>query len=145
MKILEGCGLTEGTCASSFNPYYVQLQENVDLTEADILTYLRDKIGERAAVPKEIFIVDKIPLTPVGKIFKPALRWEAIQKVYQSELEAINDLITSMKISVNEDKIHGSMVAIKINAASEIRHEQIREKVSDILARYTVKYRLEII
>ena len=124
---------------------YVQLQENVDLTEADILTYLKDKIGERAAVPKEVFIVDKIPLTPVGKIFKPALRWEAIQKVYQSELEAINDLITSMEISVNEDKIHGSMVAIKIKAASEIPHEKIREKVSDILARYTVKYRLEII
>ena len=124
---------------------YVQLQENVNLTEADILTYLKDKIGERAAVPKEVFIVDKIPLTPVGKIFKPALRWEAIQKVYQSELEAINDLITSMEISVNEDKIHGSIVAIKIKAASEIPHEKIREKVSDILARYTVKYRLEII
>jgi len=124
---------------------YVQLQENVELTEAEILKYLKDKIGERAAVPKEVVIVDEIPLTPVGKIFKPALRWQAIQKVYQSELEAINDLITSMEINVNEDKIHGSMVAIKIKAASEISHEQIRDTVSDILARYTVKYRLEII
>jgi fatty-acyl-CoA synthase len=124
---------------------YVQLQENVKLTAADILTYLKEKMGERAAVPKEVFIVDKIPLTPVGKIFKPALRWRAIQKVYQSELKAIDDLITSSEVTVTEDKIHGSMVAIKIKAASETSHDQIRDKVSDILARYTVKYRLEII
>ncbi len=83
-------------------------------------------------------------MTPVGKIFKPALRWIAIQNVYQSELEAINDLITSMDVTVTEDKIHGSMVAITIKAASGISKDQISAKVSDILARYTVKYRLDI-
>jgi fatty-acyl-CoA synthase len=124
---------------------YVQLQENADLSTQDIMDYLEKEMGERAAMPKEITIVDQMPLTPVGKIFKPALRWNAIQKVYQSELEAINDLITSVGVTVTEDKIHGSLVAIKIKAASEISHDQIRNKVSDILARYTVKYHLEII
>ncbi len=123
---------------------YVQLQEAADLTPEQILDYLKQEIGERAAVPKEITIIEEMPLTPVGKIFKPALRWKAIQKVYQSELKAIDDLITSVDVTVTEDKIHGSMVAIRIKAASEISHDQIRDKVSDILARYPVKYRLEI-
>jgi len=123
---------------------YVQLQEAADLTPEQILDYLKQEIGERAAVPKEITIIEEMPLTPVGKIFKPALRWKAIQKVYQSELEAIDDLITAVDVTVTEDKIHGSMVAIAIKAASETSHDQIRDKVSAILARYTVKYRLEI-
>ena len=63
----------------------------------------------------------------------------------QSELKVIDDLITSVDVTVTEDKIHGSMVAIAIKAASDISHDQIRDKVSDILARYTVKYRLEIV
>ncbi|MEJ2285392.1 MAG: acyl-CoA synthetase, partial [Desulfobacterales bacterium] len=81
---------------------------------------------------------------PVGKIFKPALRWKAIQKGYQSELKVLEDLITSFDVTVTEDKIHGSMVAIAVKAAADISHDQIRERVSDALARYTVKYRLEI-
>jgi len=40
--------------------------------------------------------------------------------------------------------IYGSMAAITIKAAPEVSHDQIRTKVSDILARYTTKYRLEI-
>ncbi|NNL74967.1 MAG: AMP-binding protein [Desulfobacterales bacterium] len=39
---------------------------------------------------------------------------------------------------------HGSTAAIKIKAASEVSHDQIRAKVSDILARYIIIYRLEI-
>ena len=31
------------------------------------------------------------------------LRWKAIQKVFQSELEAINDLITTMDVTVRWD------------------------------------------
>jgi fatty-acyl-CoA synthase len=124
---------------------FVQLQEAADLTPAQILAYLEKEIGERAAVPKEVSIIKEVPLTPVGKIFKPALRWQAIQKVYQTELDKINDLIASLEVTVTEDKVHGSMVAIAIKAAPGISNDQIREQVSDILARYTVKYRLEII
>ena len=80
----------------------------------------------------------------MGKIFKPALRWQAIQSVYQSELETIKDSFTSMDVTVTEDKIHGSMVVIAVKAAADISHDQIRDRVSDILARYTVKYKLTI-
>ena len=96
---------------------HVQLQENAELTEADILAYLKDQIGERAAVPKEVFIVDVIPLTPVGKIFKPSLRWQSIQRVYTTELQALDDLAEKIEVSVNEDKIHGSIAEIAIKSA----------------------------
>ena len=53
-------------------------------------------------------------------------------------------MTTSIDLTVTEDKIHGSLVAISIKASSGISKDQIRSKVDDILARYTVKYRLEI-
>jgi fatty-acyl-CoA synthase len=123
---------------------YVQLQENVELTEADILTYLKDNIGERAAVPKEVFIVDEIPLTPVGKIFKPSLRWQSIQRVYETELQALDDLAEKIEVSVNEDKIHGAIAEITLKSAPGVDAVDIKAKVDDILARFTVKYHLKI-
>jgi fatty-acyl-CoA synthase len=123
---------------------YVQLQGNVELTEDDILAYLKDKIGERAAVPKEVFIVAEIPLTPVGKIFKPSLRWQAIERVYHTELQALDDLAEKIEVSVKEDKIHGAIAELKIDAAPGVDAADIKTKVDDILARYTVKYKLTI-
>ena len=123
---------------------YVQLQDDAALTSDQIMEYLNAQIGERAAVPKEISIVDEIPLTPVGKIFKPALRWQAIQKVYRKELEALGDLVESVDVTVGEDKIHGALAVITIKARPDISIEEIKRKADDILARFTVKYQLEV-
>ncbi len=46
---------------------------------------------------------------------------------------------------MNEDKIHGSIAEITIKAAQGVSADGIKQKVEDILARYTVKYMLEII
>ncbi|MEE8414660.1 MAG: acyl-CoA synthetase [Desulfobacterales bacterium] len=124
---------------------YVQLQENASLAPDQILEYLKREIGEKAAIPKEIFIIEQMPLTPVGKIFKPALRWESIKKVYQAELEAIGDLAESVKVTVAEDKIHGSLATITIKPARQVSKDKIKEEVKEILARYTIKYRLDIL
>jgi fatty-acyl-CoA synthase len=123
---------------------FVQLQEGAGLTSEKILEYLKKEIGERAAVPKEVAIIDELPLTPVGKIFKPALRWKAIQNVYQTELEALGDMAESVEVAVSEDKVHGSLATITLKAASQTSEDQIKEKVDEILARFTVKYSLKI-
>lgn len=124
---------------------YVQLQEGVGLTREQILDHLKREIGERAAIPKEVFILDKMPLTPVGKIFKPALRWDAIKRAYQAELRNLFDMVDSVDVTVAEDKVHGSLATLTIKAAPQVSSEKIKEKVKEILTRYTVKYRLEMI
>lgn len=124
---------------------YVQLQEGATLTEEQVLDYLKREVGERAAIPKEVFILDQIPLTPVGKIFKPALRWEAIKQVYQMELEALGDMIDSVDVMVREDKVHGSLATITIKPASQATAEEVKDKVDEILTRYTIRYHLEIV
>jgi fatty-acyl-CoA synthase len=124
---------------------YVQLQDEAERTPQEILDYLQQEIGERAAIPKGVTIIDEMPLTPVGKIFKPALRWESIKRVYQAELEALGDSAESVEVTVGEDKIHGSMATLAIKPASSVSNDEIQKKVADILARYTVKYTLKLI
>ena len=85
------------------------------------------------------------PQSEVGKIFKPSLRWHSIRMVYEAELQALGDLVKKIEIEVNEDKIHGSMAEITIKAAQGLPADDIRRKVEDILARYTVKHNLKIL
>ncbi|MFC1884139.1 acyl-CoA synthetase [Thermodesulfobacteriota bacterium] len=123
---------------------YVQVQQGADLNEEKILDHLRKTVGERAAVPKEVFILNEIPLTSVGKIFKPALKWDSIRRVYYSALENIGDMAKSIKVTVNEDKVHGALAIIEIKPAPGVSKEDIINKVEELLTLYTVRYDLII-
>lgn len=51
----------------------------------DILESVRDRIPEPAAVPKQLYVLDDLPLTTTGKVFKPALRQAATEKALLRE------------------------------------------------------------
>jgi fatty-acyl-CoA synthase len=59
---------------------YVQLRPGMPALEAELAAHCRAEITERAAVPRTVRILDAMPLTAVGKIFKPALRLDAVQR-----------------------------------------------------------------
>lgn len=68
---------------------YVQLKAGATATETELDTFIRGMIGERAAIPKRIHIVDTMPLTAVGKIFKPELkRWETFDALVSALKDA---------------------------------------------------------
>jgi fatty-acyl-CoA synthase len=124
---------------------YVQLQDGAQFESDQILERLKAEIGERAAIPKDVVILDEMPLTPVGKIFKPALRWEAIRGVYAAELQSLGNMAHSVDVSVREDKIHGCLATISVRPAPDVTEDKIREGIGRILARYTVRYAVELI
>ena len=100
---------------------YVQLKEGCNLTKEDIMDYLKEHIGERAALPKEVIIVDSMPLTTVGKVFKPALHWDAVKRAYEDELSVLKNQVNFYKVDVGEDKAVGTLatVTVKPNVESE--------------------------
>ena len=123
---------------------YVELAEDARVSTEEILDWARENIGERAAVPKEVFVLDQIPQTAVGKIFKPALRWDATRRVYEQELAALGGLAETVRVEVREDSTHGTLAVITVQAAPGADPEAIREKIPRILARYTVHYEIVI-
>ncbi len=121
---------------------YVETAEGASLSREAIMEWARRHIGEKAALPKDIFIVDRIPLTAVGKIFKPSLRWDAIRRVYEQELAALGPLATAVEVVVGEDKVQGTAAFIRIEPAAGTNRDTLEKRVAEILARYTVHYQV---
>jgi fatty-acyl-CoA synthase len=65
---------------------YVELVDGAIVTKEELLAFAKENVHERAAVPKYMEIMDELPKTAVGKIFKPALRKSAIIRIYNAAL-----------------------------------------------------------
>lgn len=122
---------------------YVELAEGIQINEDDLVDWAKNNLGEKAAVPKAVHVVDTIPLTAVGKIFKPALQWDAIKRVYSDELRIIEPMVRHMEITVGEDKVHGTGVQIMIEPTPGIAKEEIAAQAKNVLANYSVHYDLK--
>ena len=62
---------------------YVQLRPGLQASEHDLMTHARATIAERAAHPKQIRIVEALPTTAIGKIFKPTLIQQEVESLFQ--------------------------------------------------------------
>lgn len=87
---------------------YVELVEGAKVTPEELMAFAKDHIHERAAHPKSIEILDELPKTAVGKIFKPDLRKRAITRIYDA---ALHDLAAEVR-EVSEDKRRGLVAQI---------------------------------
>ena len=84
---------------------YVELVDGATATEAELMAYAKANIHERAAHPKHLDIMDELPKTAVGKIFKPDLRKRAITRIFNAALA--NAGVAAEVGSVAEDKKRG--------------------------------------
>ncbi|MEM7423679.1 MAG: acyl-CoA synthetase [Pseudomonadota bacterium] len=89
---------------------YVELMDGAAATGEELSAFCQEHISERAAVPKHVEVMDELPKTAVGKIFKPDLRKRAIARVYSDALETAG---IEAEIEVVEDKTHGLVAMIK--------------------------------
>ncbi len=119
---------------------YVELREGASATPEQILEFAAREIPERAAVPKEVYILDKLPLTPIGKIHKPTLVWDAARRVYEKEMGAISDIAVSVSVEVKEDRTTGRVAVITVAPKPGTSADAIRKRVDDILARYSLRH-----
>ncbi len=87
---------------------YVELVEGAEVSTEDLMAFAKQHIHEKAAHPKHMEILDELPKTAVGKIFKPDLRKRAITRVYDA---ALADVAAEVK-SVSEDKKRGLVAHI---------------------------------
>ncbi|MBV8628390.1 MAG: acyl-CoA synthetase [Paraburkholderia sp.] len=91
---------------------YVQLKPGTSANEAEMAAFLRDEISERAAFPKGIRIVEAMPLTGVGKIFKPALkRLETVDALRSALVEAG---VQGATVSIADDALRGISVHVEL-------------------------------
>ncbi len=77
---------------------YVQLRKGFEVTAAELLEHAAQHIAERAAVPKELIFIDALPLTAVGKTFKPALVMREVEQVVRREAAALELQLETVQV-----------------------------------------------
>lgn len=101
---------------------YVQLRDGQQIGEAELLRFTAEQVHERAAQPKYLRIVDSLPTTPVGKIFKPALAMREIEDVVRTEARIAGAALRMLEVV--QDRKHGLLARIAVDDAG---HDQLRE------------------
>ncbi|PWK55571.1 acyl-CoA synthetase [Roseicyclus mahoneyensis] len=92
---------------------YLELVVGAEVSQDDLMDWCREHIHERAAIPKHLEILDELPKTAVGKVFKPDLRKRAIIRIYDA---ALSDAGLAARVDhVAEDKKQGLVAHLKRN------------------------------
>lgn len=58
---------------------FVTLKPGMHVEAQDLLQAVAPQVYERPAVPKRVTVIEAMPVTAIGKVFKPALRLQAVQ------------------------------------------------------------------
>ena len=109
---------------------YVQVSEGAAVSAEELLTDLTARLSERAAIPKEVIIIDALPLTAVGKTFKPALVMREIEYVVRNEATQLG--IDRNAVVIEQDNKLGIVAHITLPSDQH-------QKLEKALALYTFK------
>ena len=63
----------------------------MSVSESELMGHCRIEIAESAAIPRTVRIIEAMPLTAVGKIFKPDLRLDAIRHCVRNITELLDE------------------------------------------------------
>lgn len=101
---------------------YVELVGGAQVTSEELLAYAKEHIHEKAALPKHIEILDELPKTAVGKVFKPDLRKSAIARIYD---KALADAGHAAHVAeVLDDKKRG--LVARLQATGDVDYEAVK-------------------
>ena len=101
---------------------FVTLTAGSDLTPDELEAWAAEHVPERAAAPRHVEIVDEIPLTTVGKQYKPELRRRAAE-------QAARDAISETPLG---DQVQAVLIAgeVEIHVPRSSHDDEVRAALS---------------
>jgi acyl-CoA synthetase (AMP-forming)/AMP-acid ligase II len=76
---------------------YAQLRPGLQVSEAELMAHAQAHVAERAAWPKQVMILPTLPVTAIGKIYKPALSLLQLEDVVRAEACALGVTLTQCR------------------------------------------------
>jgi fatty-acyl-CoA synthase len=121
---------------------FVQLKPGVTIDAAELLEFVRERTPERAAVPVQLYFIDTIPLTAVGKVFKPALRWDSTQRAVSRMLADLQDEGATIKVTAGAHAVHGGLITVGIDGVAEADRaalaSRVHERLNPLVTRHEI-------
>jgi fatty-acyl-CoA synthase len=118
----------------------VQLKPGASVEPGELEAWVRERTPERAAAPVQIIPIDPMPLTGVGKVFKPQLRWDAAQRVFTTILAPLRDRGIDCGVKVGAHGSHGSIATVTLLRVPENQGEAIANEVHTLLAPFVMRH-----
>ena len=121
---------------------YVQLKPGATVRPGELEAWVRERTPERAAIPAQIIPIDPMPLTGVGKVFKPQLRWNAAKRVFTGVLAPLVERGINCDVQVGPHGSHGSLATVTIADVPEHKREAIANEVHTLLAPFVMRHQI---
>ena len=111
---------------------YVQLHPGAHASQEELLEVAKTHIHERPAVPKEIIVLDQLPLTAVGKPQKHLLQLDAARRTFS---EVFQEVAGDWRMDV---EISGGGLLLKMAVPAE--QTQSRREIEQILSGFAIRH-----
>jgi len=105
----------------------------------DLQAHLERNIMEPPAKPRRIVSLEGLPVTAVGKIFKPALRDLAIKEKAKLEVDRVFGGAADAEITVDRDDKLNTTVRIVVNTSDRELLRELAESLLSLPQRYFVE------
>ena len=110
---------------------YITLHPGSEASADDLKDWATSQVGERAAAPRKVTVLDALPVTAIGKPYKVPLRADAARQVFTDVLAEYPG------VTVDADIDNGAP-ALTVTLADPTQ----RNNVEHELSRYAVTYRV---
>jgi len=119
---------------------YVQLVSNARITADELRAFALDRISERAAAPKDVIVLERMPLTDIGKPAKAWLRTDAARRAFREALAEMGGA-AEVAVDVIADPLKGQVAVITI--ADAAAREAVEARIHERMKAFTIAYRIE--
>jgi fatty-acyl-CoA synthase len=119
---------------------FVQLKPNAEATPDELREFARKEIPERAAVPVQVVAIPQMPLTGVGKIFKPALRLQAAERAFDAALAPLRSDGVTAGVTVRNDATHGTLAVVRV---SGLPKDAAATRCAELLGGFQIRHIVE--
>ncbi len=131
------------TYAGELPMAFVQLRPGAAATPEELREFCRKEIPERAAVPVQVVPIPVMPVTGVGKIFKPALRQQAAQRAFEAALAPLRAEGVRADVTVRNDATHGTLAVVRISDSDGQSNDAITKRCNDLLGGFQLRHVVE--
>ena len=111
---------------------YVELIESATVSPDELLQFSKENITNKLAVPESVEILEALPKTAVGKVFKPDLRIRAINRVLSQRFKQ-----EGLKVDISTAEIPKKGLVSNIDGDWD---EEQKERVQGILNEYPLAW-----
>ena len=118
------------------------MRPGAKLSAVELEAYVAERIAEPPARPRYVYLQDELPMTAVGKVFKPALRRDATRRVVEVALADLAEACGGLSIEIATRREGGFEALVCFRGPENLESRAVVEEVSARLKGHTFGHRV---